>query len=60
MSTVNFFREKLRPDYEGIETWSWLPGDCRGQLLGGEKLRPDYEGIETPSPFLRPSLQTAS
>ena len=38
-------REKLRPDYEGIETgWSWLPGDCRGQR---EKLRPDYEGIET-------------
>ena len=36
--------EKLRPDYEGIET----PAIWKGFIvLNGEKLRPDYEGIET-------------
>ena len=38
-------REKLRPDYEGIET-----ARSRALCVGGgprEKLRPDYEGIET-------------
>ena len=39
--------EKLRPDYEGIETFlPFFVGFYKRHCLR-EKLRPDYEGIET-------------